>query len=174
MFHHHSTDEGFLAAHADVDALLQRLARDITTLEDRGDRADQQALADAGERYETAGAQFGKAHTTGELSVVRSIVVEGLQATRLVRTHQGLDPGSDPTAPAVVEPAGDHPSGHSWADRLAHSKGGLGSAVGAGAAGGILGLIGGGLVGELLGGGDGGDWDGEGGGWGGGDMGGGD
>jgi hypothetical protein len=158
MRHHNNTDDRFLAAHADVDALLQRLSRDVSTLDDQGDPVNRQALADAGERYETAEVQFGKAQSVGELLVARSIVVEGLQSTRGIRTRLGLDPGPDPSPPPVTEPAeAEH---HSVLEGLTHSRGGLGTALGAGAAGGLLGLLGGSVLGEVLGG------DGEGGGWG--------
>jgi hypothetical protein len=157
MLHHHHTDEHVLAAKADVDSLLQRLSRDISTLDDQGDPANRQALADAGERYETAQVQFGKAESVPELLVARSIVVEGIEATRSVRTRLGLDPGPDPApAPVADAPAEEH---HSWAESLARGRGG--STVAAGAAGGVLGLIGGTLLGGALGG-DGGDWGGGG------------
>jgi hypothetical protein len=164
MRHRSHTDDQYLAAHAEVDALLQRLSRDVSTLDDRGDPVNQQSLADAGERYETAEVQFGKAQSIGELLVVRSVVVEGLQYTRTMRTRLGLDPGQEPSPAPVNEPAGSE-SHHSWADGLARSKGGLGSVVGAGAAGGLLGLLGGSMLGEVLGEGDGGGW-GDGGGFG--------
>lgn len=170
MLRHHHTDEAFLAAHAEVEALYQRLGHDIETLDDGGDPASRQALTDAGERYNTAGAQLGHATTTGELAVVRSIVVDGLHATRLIRTRQGLDPGPDPAAapppPAQAEESGTHSS----LGGLLHGHGGLGAALGAGAAGGILGALGGAILGEGLGG---GDEDRDEGGWGGGDDGGG-
>ena len=162
MLHHNHTDERFAAAHADVDALLQRLGRDVTTLQDGDDPVNRQALADAGERFETAESQLGKAQSVAELLVARAITVEGLESTRAVRTRQGLDPGHDPApAPAVDAAPEVH---HSWIDALTSSRGGLGSTLGAGAAGGILGLLGGAVLGGAIGGGD----------FGGGDFGGGD
>jgi hypothetical protein len=161
MLHHRRTDERLAAAHAEVDALLQRLSRDITTLEDGDNPVNRQALADAGERYETAEAQLGHAQSVSELLVVRQIAVEGIECTRGVRTRLGLDPGPEPApAPAVEAPPEEH---HSWAEGLA-SRGGLGSTIGAGAAGGLLGLLGGAVLGEAMG--DGGDWGGGGGDWG--------
>jgi hypothetical protein len=169
MFRHHP-DQAFSAAHAEVQALLDRLGHDVSTLDDAGDATNRQALADAGERYNTAGAQFGEAQSREELAVVRSVVVEGLHSTRLVRTRLGLDPGQEPAEappPEVAQqPAGSILGGH-------HLPGGLGAALGAGAAGGLLGMLGGGILGEALGGGDEGGWGGdEGGGWGGDDGGG--
>jgi hypothetical protein len=177
---HHHKDEAFLSAHAEVEALYQRLGHDIETLDDRGDPASRQALTDAGERYNTAGAQFGHATTTGELAVVRSIIVDGLQATRVIRNKQGLDPGPDPALAAPLAPVGGQAPEHGGVGGFLHSHGGLGAALGAGAAGGVLGMLGGAALGEMLGGGDedregwgdrdGGDWGGDGGGggdWGG-------
>jgi hypothetical protein len=164
LHRHTNTDERFAAAHAEVDALLGRLGRDVSTLDGGDDKANAQALADAGERYETASIQFEHAQSVPELTVVRSIIVEGLQSTRALRTRLGLDPGPDP-APSITEtPDGEPPHEHSWAD-VAHRGGGLSSVLGAGAAGGLLGLVGGALLGGEMGGG--GDWGGDGGGdWG--------
>ena len=176
MFKHHHSDQpdpAFLDAHAEVEALYNRLGHDVSTLDDGGEAANRQALVDAGERYNTAGAQLGQATTVGQLAVARTIVVEGLHDTRLVRTNRGLDPGPDPAAPVPVPAAAgpDHPDGpHAWGDQRPRRHGGLGGALGAGAAGGLLGgLIGGGVLGEILGGDEGGGgWGGDedgGGGW---------
>ncbi|MGA8369008.1 MAG: hypothetical protein WB765_02665 [Acidimicrobiales bacterium] len=122
----------------------------MSTLDGGDEKANVQALADASERYETATVQFGQAKSVPELTVVRSIILEGLQSTRAVRTRLGFDPGPDP-APSITEtPDGQPAHEHSWAD-VAHR--GLGSAIGAGAAGGLLGLVGGALLGGELGGG---------------------
>jgi hypothetical protein len=125
MLHHHHTDEAFLAAHAEVEALYQRLGHDVRTLDDGGDPASRQALTDAGERYNTAGAQLAHATTTVELAVLRSIVVDGLHATRLIRTPPGLDPRPEP---AVVPPPAaqaDEPVPHPTLGGLLHGHGGL-------------------------------------------------
>jgi hypothetical protein len=162
MFRHHP-DAALNAAHADVEALLGRLGHDIATLDDAGDPTNRQALADASERFNTAGAQLGQAKVTEEMAVARSVVVEGLHSTRLVRTRLGLDPGPEPAE--VPTPAEQQT--HAATLAAHHLPGGLGGLLGAGAAGGLLGMLGGGILGEVLGG-DGGD------GWGGGDDGGGD
>ena len=164
MRHRNKIDERFAAAKADVDSLLQRLSRDVSTLDDGGDPINRQALADAGERYETAQVQYGKSESVGELLVARSIAVEGLASTRAVRTRLGFDPGPDPApAPPAEAPVEEH---HSWTQGLMGGQGSGGSALAAGAAGGLLGLIGGSLLGDAMGGG--GDWGGGGGDWGGG------
>lgn len=162
MFHHERKDEHLAAARAEVEALVQRLGRDVTNLDDGGKPIDHQALADASERYETASSQLSKAESIPEVLVARQIAIEGISYTRGVRTRQGLDPGPEPApAPAPEEPAETH---HAWSEGL--HNGGLGTVVGAGAVGGVLGLIGGGLLGDMDGG-WGGDMD-DGGGWGGG------
>ena len=157
MLHRHKTDERLAAAKADVDSLLQRLSRDVSTLDDGGDPVNRQALADAGERYETAQVQYGKSESVSELLVARSIAVEGIQSTRAVRTRLGFDPGPEP-APAPVANAATEEH-HSWTQGLMGGNGG-GSVLAAGAAGGLLGLIGGSLLGEGMGGGEWGDGDG--------------
>ena len=168
MFRHHP-DAGVNAALAEVQALLGRLGHDITTLDDGGDAANRQALADASERLNTAGAQLAHAQTLEEISVARSVAIEGLHSTRLVRTKLGLDPGPEP---AEVPSVADQQTHATTLGTLAgRHPGGLGGLLGAGAAGGLLGVLGGGLLGEVLGGGGGwdgdeGGWDGDGGGWG--------
>lgn len=147
MRHHHMTDEHVAAAKAEVDGLLQRLGRDVTSLDGGDERINQQALADASERYETATAQLSKAQSVGEVLAARSVAVEGIGYTRGVRTRLGLDPGPEPApAPSPEAPQESH---HSWSEGL---RSGLGPMLGAGAAG----LIGGALLGEALG--DDGGW----------------
>lgn len=162
----HRPDPGLNAARAEVQALLGRLGHDITTLDDGGDPANRQALADASERLNTAGAQLSQAQSLEEIAVARSVAVDGLHSTRLVRTKLGLDPGPEPAeVPSVADQQVHATSLGTLAGR---HPGGLGGLLGAGAAGGLLGVLGGGLIGEMLGGGgfDGGGWGGDGGGWG--------
>lgn len=161
MFRHH-TDAGVNAARAEVQALLGRLGHDITTLDDGGDAANRQALADASERLNTAGAQLAQAQSIEEISVARSVAIDGLHSTRLVRTKLGLDPGPEPAE--VPSPADQQTHATTLGTLAGRHPGGLGGLLGAGAAGGLLGVLGGGLLGEVLGGG--GGWDGDGGGWG--------
>lgn len=167
MFGHHPASPGAELAgpRADVEALLGRLGHDVTTLDDGGDAANRQALADASERLNTASAQLTRAVSLAEIAVARSVALEGIRSVRFVRTRLGLDPGSDP-AEAALPPAPEQAPEH-------RGLGGLGSPLGVGVAAGLLGMLGGSLLGETLGGfggdgdGDGGSWGGDGGGWGG-------
>jgi hypothetical protein len=87
--------EDLNAARADVGSLQARLAADISNLDAGADPVSRQAMADAGERYNAAGAVLDRAASVGELLVAKRIVVEGLTATRIVRQHQGLPLGAD-------------------------------------------------------------------------------
>ena len=171
MFRHHADrpDPAVQAARAEADALLGRLGHDVSTLDDGGDATNRQALADAAERYNTAGAQLGQASSLGEIAVVRSIAIEGLHSTRLVRTRLGLDPGPEPAEAPAVPPPAPAPQRPAWGSgRPAGS--GLGGALGAGIAGGLLGMLGGEVLGDVFDGdgGGGGGWGGDNdGGWGG-------
>lgn len=95
MFGARKQQEQINAARAEVDALQARLAADISNLDAGDDAVNRQALADAGERYNAAGALLGTASSMGELLVAKRIAVEGLTATRLVRQRQGLPLGGD-------------------------------------------------------------------------------
>ena len=164
-------DPAFNAAKAEVEALVQRLAHDVMTLDDGGDPKNRQALADASERYNTAGAQMGEAKDLGALQVVRAITLEGLHATRLVRTRMGLDPGPDPAAVPMAPPA---PPQQQPYQQPGYGQPGYGqpqphgSGIGGMLAAGLAGLVGGEILGDMLdgdGGGGGGGWDDGGGGW---------
>jgi len=177
---------------AEAESLQSRLASDVSTL-DPGDSAlCRQAMNDASERNNAAGGLLARAGTAAEMRVGLRIVVEGLQATRVVREHQGLPLGPDlpdVTSPATVQTptpvnVGDqqitaHPDYH---PQQPHYFGG-GTVAGTPVPGGyyrtpfwkkammIGGAVAGGeMLGDLLGGG--GDRDYGGGGWGGDDGGG--
>jgi len=88
---------------AEVDSLQSRLVADVSTL-DPGDSAlCRQAMSDASERNNAAGGLLARASTAAEMRVAVRIVVEGLQATRVVREHQGLSLG--PELPDVTSAA---------------------------------------------------------------------
>lgn len=97
-------------ARADVESLYHRLGSDVSLLFAGDDKVAQQALTDAGERYNATGALMAKADTLGEFAAARRTAVEGLAATRLVRERTGLDPGPEVplppgSVPALQEPA---------------------------------------------------------------------
>lgn len=87
--------ETFEARKAEVQSLLDRLGSDVSLLDDKGDPVTAQALADASERYTSAGAAMAQASTLGQLAAVRRTAVEGLHAARVARTRLGLDPGPE-------------------------------------------------------------------------------
>lgn len=97
-------------ARADVESLYHRLGSDVSLLFAGDDKVAQQALTDAGERYNATGALMAKADTLGEFAAARRTAVEGLAATRLVRERTGHDPGPEVplppgSVPALQEPA---------------------------------------------------------------------
>jgi len=169
---------------AEVDSLQGRLSSDVATLDPGDSPLCRQAMNDASERTTAAGGLLSHARTPAEMSVALRIVVEGLQATRVVREHQGLSLGPDlpdVTGPAAVntptqvtvgtEQVTAHPEYH---PQQPHFFGG-GTIAGTQVPGGyyrtpfwkkammIGGAVAGGeMLGDLLGGGGGGDYDGGG------------
>jgi len=169
---------------AEVDSLQGRLSSDVATLDPGDSPLCRQAMNDASERSTAAGGLLSHARTPAEMSVALRIVVEGLQATRVVREHQGLSLGPDlpdVTGPAAVntptqvtvgtEQVTAHPECH---PQQPHFFGG-GTIAGTQVPGGyyrtpfwkkamIIGgaVAGGEMLGDLLGGGGGGDYDGGG------------
>lgn len=95
MFGTRKQQEQSNAVRAEVDSLQGRLAADISNLEAGSDAVSRQAMADAAERYNAAGALMDRATSVGELLVAKRIVVEGLTATRIVRQQQGLPVGAE-------------------------------------------------------------------------------
>jgi len=88
---------------AEAESLQGRLASDMATLDPGDSPLCRQAMNDASERNTAAGGLLSRATTPAELRVALRIVVEGLQATRVVREHQGLFLGPD--LPDVTGPA---------------------------------------------------------------------
>ena len=174
LFHHKPHDDpAFRAAKAEVEALVGRLGHDVTTLDDGGDPKNRQALADASERLNTAGAQLGEATDIAGLQVARQVALEGLHSTRIVRARLGLDTGPDP---AAVPPPPPQPAPPAYGQQPGYGQpqpgygpppqrgGGLGGLIAAG----LAGIVGGEILGDVLDGGDrdGGGWGDDGGGWG--------
>lgn len=76
-------------------SLYNRLGSDVATIDATGDPFSRQALADAAERYNSAGSLFAQADTEGEVAAARRTAIEGLMATRSARERLGLPLGPD-------------------------------------------------------------------------------
>jgi hypothetical protein len=96
-------DRSMQDARADVESLYARLGSDVQLLAPGDDDVARQALADAAERYNAAGALMARASTDGEWAAARRTAVEGLTAARVVRERLGLDPGPQIPMPAADE-----------------------------------------------------------------------
>jgi hypothetical protein len=73
----------------------ERLGGQIMNLSGGEDAAAKQALVDAGERYNAAGAQLDRATSPRQYELARETALEGLSYVRAARTAMGLDPGPD-------------------------------------------------------------------------------
>jgi hypothetical protein len=92
-------------ARARVEPYYDRLANEVNTL-DPGDNATaRQAMADAAERYNTAGSQLATADSVEKFAAARRTTLEGLYAAVTARKALGLDPG--PELPSIEEPRGE-------------------------------------------------------------------
>ena len=91
-------------AAADVVSLRDRLGHDVRTLDPGSDPVSRQALADASERLSTCSTLLDNARSDAQLRTAWLAAVEGLTASRLVRTRAGLDPGPEIPLP----PTGQH------------------------------------------------------------------
>ncbi|MDQ3576627.1 MAG: hypothetical protein M3443_03295 [Actinomycetota bacterium] len=76
-------------------SLYNRLGSDVATLDASDDPYARQALADAAERYNSAGSLFAEADTEGEIAAARRTAIEGLMATRSARERLGLPLGPE-------------------------------------------------------------------------------
>jgi len=86
---------------ADVASLRDRLGHDVRTLDPGSDPVSRQAMADASERLSTCSALLDGASSDAQLRTAWLAAVEGLTASRLVRTRAGLDPGPEIPLPPV-------------------------------------------------------------------------
>jgi len=92
-------------ARADAQRWYERLGGQVMNL--HGDNpAAQQALADAGERYNAAGGQLQQAKTVNQFALARESALEGLAYARAARLAMGLDPGPDLPPLASAQGAG--------------------------------------------------------------------
>lgn len=80
---------------ADVISLYDRLGHDVSTLDAGDDKIAVQSLADASERYTSAGGQLEQAKSDGEFAAAWRTSIEGLYYTRTVRARLGLELGPE-------------------------------------------------------------------------------
>lgn len=92
-------------AKAKVTPYYDRLANEVGSLNPGTDDAARQAVADASERYNSAGSQMASATTVPQWAAVRRTVLEGLQASQTARKLLKLPEG--PEVPPVYEPTGE-------------------------------------------------------------------
>ena len=92
-------------ARADAQRWYERLGGQVMNLHG-DDPAAQQALADAGERYNAAGGQLQQAKSVNQFALARESALEGLAYARAARLAMGLDPGPDLPPLASAQGAG--------------------------------------------------------------------
>jgi hypothetical protein len=71
----------------------ERLGGQVLNLPPGDSAATKQALVDAGERYNAAGAQLERSTTVTQFQLVRETALEGLAYVRAARVSLGFDPG---------------------------------------------------------------------------------
>jgi hypothetical protein len=81
-------------ARAEARRWYDRLGGQVMNLSG-DDPAVKQALADAGERYNAAGAQLAQARSVHQCRLAQETAVEGLMYARAARIALGMDPGPD-------------------------------------------------------------------------------
>ena len=91
-------------ARAEAQRWYERLGGQVANLHGSSEPAVQQALADAGERYNAAGGQLQSANSVRQYELARESALEGLQYVRAARTAMGIDPGPD--LPPLASQAG--------------------------------------------------------------------
>ena len=81
-------------AKADARRVIDRLGGQVINLTGTDD-ASKQALADASERFNAAGAQIDQATTAKQALLAKDSAMEGLYYVRAARTAMGMDPGPE-------------------------------------------------------------------------------
>lgn len=89
-------------AQAEARRWIDRLGGQVLNLTGTNE-ASKQALADAGERYNAAGAQIENANTPRQAALAQETAMEGLYYIRAAREAMGIDPG--PPLPGLEEQA---------------------------------------------------------------------
>jgi hypothetical protein len=81
-------------AKADARRVIDRLGGQVLNLSGNDD-ASKQAIADASERFNAAGAQIDQATTAKQALLAKESALEGLYYVRAARTAMGMDPGPE-------------------------------------------------------------------------------
>jgi hypothetical protein len=105
-------------ARAESQRWYERLGGQLTNLHGSSEPAVQQALADAGERYNAAGGQLQSANSVRQFELARESALEGLQYVRAARMAMGIDPG--PELPPLLSARG---AGHLTSEREVNVQG---------------------------------------------------
>jgi hypothetical protein len=92
-------------ARSKVMPYYDRLANEVNTIDTKDNDVAQQAMADASERYNTAGAQLDTADSVEKIAQARRTTLEGLYAARAARKALGLDEGAP--LPPIADVRGD-------------------------------------------------------------------
>jgi hypothetical protein len=101
LYRRRTTKRQLELARTKVEPYYNQLANEINTIDPKDVDKARQALADASERFTSAGSQLSTADTVEKLGVARRTVLEGLYASRTAREALGLDPG--PPLPPIEE-----------------------------------------------------------------------
>lgn len=88
-------------ARARVQPYYDQLAGELNTLDPKDTATARQALADAAERFTSAGSLLATADSVEKYGIARRTVLEGLYAARTAREALGIDPG--PPLPRIDE-----------------------------------------------------------------------
>ncbi|WP_328603524.1 hypothetical protein OG943_25950 [Amycolatopsis sp. NBC_00345] len=91
-------------AAAEARRWVDRLGAGITNLSGTGNTAATQALADAAERHNAAGAELAQARSATQFTLAGQTAIEGLHYIRAARVALGMDPG--PEVPALDQTKG--------------------------------------------------------------------
>jgi hypothetical protein len=95
MFWGRRKERDLADARAEALRWYERLGGQIANLSGGNDPVVKQALVDAGERYNAAGAQMERADSPRQFELARESALEGLSYIRAARTAMGIDPGPD-------------------------------------------------------------------------------
>jgi hypothetical protein len=95
MFWGRRKEQELADARAEALRWYERLGGQIANLSGGNDPVVKQALVDAGERYNAAGAQLERADSPRQFELARESALEGLSYIRAARTAMGIDPGPD-------------------------------------------------------------------------------